>query len=258
MTPEKLTFRLIQLVDDSAIYPLTEESGDVIQYIKNDKHWVESSINGSGHLPPDFYNNELKMMIDVMEVDDNAFKQGKKNPERQTEAISRKKLEKTGILKKFPNVEKIFVLPDTSYLTTSQHHSYTRYCHNFQRVIKKHNQSIKNIYLKNHPGFKTIFMVEDSSTMYMELVKKMNSQPKKGVLIQGKPHIPIVDRRLMEQIINSDIDFLVWHFSARPGDIVLTSKENVDFPTIFVIDIAKIDTDILVDYDESRMVSSEE
>ncbi|QAS69322.1 hypothetical protein DLJ48_01670 [Oenococcus sicerae] len=259
MSPEKFAFKAVQLVEDSAICPLTKEAVEIIECVKSDVHWIDSSANGSGHQLPDFYNNELKLMIDVMEVDDNAVKAGTKNPERQAEAEARKRLEATGILKKNPNVEQIFIRPDTSVLSTSQHHSYVRYCHNFQRVIRKHNQSIKNNYLKNHPGFKTVFMVEDSSTMYLQTKQKIVGNLERGSQISGQPHIPIIDKRLMKSLIGSDINFLIWYFSAKPWDITLTKQRDSDFvlPTIFVLDIEKINPDILIDYDAQQMVAAE-
>ena len=98
--------------------------------------------------PPDFYNDKLKLMMDVMRIDDHAFesKNGKiVNPTNQRESVIQKQIRKSGLLDSFPNVKNVIVTAVTD-LTTDEDHNYKFYYSNFERVLMK--QIIKLIYME--------------------------------------------------------------------------------------------------------------
>lgn len=132
------------------------------------KLWSDSS--GKSDPPPDFYNDKLKLMMDVMRIDDHAFesKNGKiVNPTNQRESVIQKQIRKSGLLDSFPNVKNVIVTAVTD-LPTDEDHNYKFYYSNFERVLMKHNNQI-DLYGKNHPGYKTIFLVLDESSAYFEM-----------------------------------------------------------------------------------------
>lgn len=148
------------------------------------KLWINSS--GKSDPPPDFYNNELKFMMDVMRIDDHAFesKNGKiVNPTNQQESLMQKEIRKSGILDSFPNIKNVIVNAITD-LPTDEDHNYKFYCSNFERVLMKHNNQI-DLYRKNHPGYETIFLVLDESSAYFEMESVMDDGVVKGNLIIG-------------------------------------------------------------------------
>lgn len=115
-----------------------------LSLIKDDwfKDWVESS--GKADPPPDFYNPKIKMMMDVMRVDDHAYvnERGKIiNPVNQRESKIRKELEKSSIMGLLSNDASIIINAVTD-LPEREDHNYEFYYENFKRVIKKHIESI--------------------------------------------------------------------------------------------------------------------
>lgn len=106
------------------------------------KLWSDSS--GKSDPPPDFYNDKLKLMMDVMRIDDHAFesKNGKiVNPTNQRESVIQKQIRKSGLLDSFPNVKNVIVTAVTD-LPTDEDHNYKFYYSNFERVLMKHNNQI--------------------------------------------------------------------------------------------------------------------
>ena len=115
--------------------------------------WINSS--GKGDPPPDFYNPQINMMMDVMRVDDHGHVVGKGkyiNPVNQRESKIQRELRETGFLDMFPNVQSVFVNAVTD-LPEKEDHNYQFYVENFKRTLEKHIKSIP-LYRKNHPNYK--------------------------------------------------------------------------------------------------------
>ena len=109
------------------------EYGDVLCISNNEKElisilesfepgnwesWTNSSAKNAP--PPDFYNDELKIMMEVMRADDHGFisPKGKTvNPTRQRESEIMCELQEKGVLDKFPNA-KLFIKSSYEKLLT--------------------------------------------------------------------------------------------------------------------------------------------
>lgn len=219
------------------------------------KHWIDSSAKNDP--PPDFYNNKLKLMMDVMRIDDNAYvdKNGKiQNPIHKKENELLK-----GYLgndyKTVHNDIRCYVVASSGF-STHQDHNFTRYFDNFKRVIEGHNKKVDN-YKKNHPGYKTIFFVYDESTEYIEVVDKkyVREHPQEGELSCGKPHIPCCDKSFLDIIKNSEVDYVIWYM---PYKLVRHANgKQINLPKCAIIERAKIPKEAFQIYNSDFMVSSE-
>lgn len=216
------------------------------------KLWSDSS--GKADPPPDFYNDKLKIMMDIMRIDDHAFvkKNGKVvNPTNQQESIMQKEIRKNGILDNFPNVKDVRVTAVTN-LPTEEDHNYKFYYSNFERVLMKHNNQI-DLYEKNHPGYKTIFLVLDESSAYLEIESKMDND-----VMRGRPHYWFWDNTFIKILKQLKIDYLIWYAPFKYYE-VQKGCEKPDLPEVCVIDIKDITQwgPHLISYDISKIKSAE-
>lgn len=216
------------------------------------KGWCNSS--GKSDPPPDFYNDKLHLMMDVMRVDDHAFenKNGKiVNLTNQRESEIQKEIRKSKILDNFPNVGNIIVIATTD-LPTDEDHNYIYYHSNFERVLMKHNKQI-DLYEKNHPGYKMIFLVLDESSAYYEVGSIMNN----GV-IKGYLHYWFYDNTFINTLKKLRVDYLIWYTPFKYYETP-SGKEKLDLPEVCVFDIKNIIQwgSYLSSYDTSKMKSVE-
>ena len=100
---------------------------EIFASIHDTEEWkLWSNSSGKSDPPPDFYNDKLKVMMDVMRIDDHAFenKNGKiVNPTNQQESMIQKEIRKSGMLDNFPNVKDVMVTAVTD-LPTAEDHNY--------------------------------------------------------------------------------------------------------------------------------------
>ena len=258
---EKDVIESFQAVSANSILLLpevTEELEDILLSIlteKGWKDWIDSS--GKADLPPDFYNDKLKIMMDVMKVDDHGFISGKGktvNPLRQRESEVMRELQDKGILSIFPNA-KIFLNVNTD-LPTEEDHNYRYYRDNFTRTVQSHIQKINN-YKNNHPGYKVVFFVFDESSVYFETFNK-NKDTKKGEITKGKTHFWFADSSFVKAFKDSAVDFLIWYTPYKHCEAFLVgSDERLCLPEAVVFDnrVANMD---LIEYKEEFMKSAEE
>lgn len=216
------------------------------------KLWSNSS--GKSDPPPDFYNDELKLMMDVMRIDDHAFenKNGKiVNPTNQQESIMQKEIRKSDILDSFPNVKNIIVNAITD-LPTDEDHNYKFYYSNFERVLMKHNNQI-DLYRTNHPGYETIFLVLDESSAYFEVESVMDD----GV-VKGQPHYWFWDSMFVNILKKLRIDYFIWYAPFKYYEVPQGDKKP-NLPEVCVIDIKHITKwdSHSISYDMSKMKSVE-
>ena len=151
------------------------------------KNWIDSS--SKNELPPDFHNDKLKIMMDIMRIDDHAYVDEKgriinRHNERESKLVEMI-MNKNESVREIAKKGNLIVIPDCG-LRGHQDHNYSRYINNFKRVVEKHIKKIEK-YKINHPGYKIIFFVFDESTPYMKLIDcKAPKNP--GDLMHGELH----------------------------------------------------------------------
>lgn len=232
----------------------SNEAKKIFEYVYNkemwkQKYWTDSF--GKNDPPPDFYSDKFKLMMDVMEVVDDEKKKGVNSKTRE------KEMEKA--------LKAQYELPDNIIIVTNAapnkktgiYHNYDYYLKHFNRVIDKHVNSIP-LYQKNHPNYKTIFFIFDTSTAYFELKEPFNPNGKNEIT-QG--HFCFFDRKFAEKLINKNIDYVIWFtpFKTYSYFDPQTRKEltKYEYPKVAVIDVNEINLDDLNTYDPKHMVSAE-
>ena len=235
----------------------TEEIKTILSSILDDegwKNWIDSS--GKGDPPPDFYNDNLKIMMDVMKVDDHGFisSKGKTvNPTRKRESDIMRELQDKGFLDKFPNA-KIFINAVTD-LPTREDHNYQYYRDNFVKTVESHIKKITR-YRENHPRYKVIFFVFDESSVYFKMYKPY-CNIFEGEEFEAEPHLWFLDKAFVDAFKNSEIDFLIWFapykhctaFSVKGG-------KSLDLPQAVVYDVKNMEIP-LEEYNVYLMESAE-
>ncbi len=226
----------------SAHYIKTAEILDSILSQDYLKRWKDNSLS---NLPPDFINEKDSLMLEVMRIDDHS-PDGKKNPVLRREKEMHKELEQSGILKMFPNAQKIICNPVTD-LPTGEDHNYKNYYKSFQRTVRKHASKIET-YRKNYPNHELIFLVMDeTSGIYFEIQKEMC----------GKPHLVFFDRRFVTEFIDKNIDYLIWFM---PYNYFEMADSHEPLPHLVIYDVKNLKNSTMmqyIDYDENKMKSCE-
>ena len=116
----------------------------------------------------------------------------------------------------------------------------------------KHNNQI-DLYERNHPGYKTIFLVLDESSAYFEMESVMNN----GV-VKGQPHYWFWDSMFVNILKKLRIDYLIWYAPFKYYEVPQGDKKP-DLPEVCVIDIKHITQwdSHEISYDMSKMKSVE-
>ncbi|MBQ4123400.1 hypothetical protein IJD44_06740 [bacterium] len=215
------------------------------------RSWKNSS--GKDDPPPDFYNNKKKLMMDVMRIDDCAFVDAKgkvQNKTLQRESFIHKKLN-------LPERKDLtlFVVGDSG-LRGEEDHNFKRYFSNFERVFKKHEEKL-DLYKKNHPGFKTIFFIMDESSAYMEVYFDEDIKKKrvKGIETMARPHIYCCDKRFVDIIKNSKVDYVIWFAPYKLMEV--KGIGTFPLPKCAIYDVKNIKDKYLIEYDEKKVISIE-
>lgn len=240
---------------DTSFLPLsikTLQLYNSIHKVKNWKKWIDSS--GKNDPPPDFYNKKRKIMMDVMRIDDHAFVDDKGNVinnhnKRESEIIN--KLIKNN--KNFLELAKkgnIFINPDSG-LRGEQDHNYEYYINNFKRVVSNHIKKIEQ-YKKNHQGYKIVFFIVDESSPYIKEIKDKRPDDVDTPFF-AHPHKWCFDKNMIDIIINSEIDYVIWMTPYKHFKTI----EKIKIPMATIIDVKRIKKDYLIDYDKNKMKSLE-
>lgn len=218
------------------------------------KYWTDSSAHDAP--PPDFYNDTIKIMMDIMRIDDHGYKNKKGkivNPTRQKESALMKELQNSGVFSIFPNAKPI-VIADTG-LPTEQDHNYQYYIKNFINIVESHKQKIFN-YKKNHPGYKIVFFIFDESSMYFETNIETKNQ-NIGNKVMGIPHFWFIDKSFIQTILHSEIDYLIWFTPYKHAEIYDNNCNPFEPPRAVVINNMKYPKEYLKEYDTKHMSSTE-
>lgn len=237
------------------IYPKNFEMLKIYKSIHRRRSWKKwTNSSGKSELPPDYYNEKDKIMMDVMRIDDHAFvnEDGRViNPHNQRESKLIKELsEKSPSLKEAAIEGRLIIIPDSG-LRGYQDHNYDFYIKNFQRVIEKHITKIP-LYQHSHPNFKTIFLIFDESSPYMQCLDEKRPT-KAGEIFFAEPHLWWLDNNMIKIIKDSKIDYLVWVTPFKYFD----SVEKVVLPQAVIYDVSKIKYDKLIKYKNNDMQSAE-
>lgn len=217
------------------------------------RSWTDTSAKND--LPPDFYNDKLKLMMDVMRIDDHAYVNEKgrvinRHNERESKLV-KELISKNEMLKEIAEKGNLFITPDSG-LRGYEDHNYNFYVNNFKRVVSKHIKKIEK-YKKNHPGFKTIFFIFDESSPYMKLID-CEAPKKPGDLIHVDLHQWWKDSDMLNVIKDSKIDYLVWMTPYK----IFNSIGKVKYPLAMIYKVSKIDFDSLMRYEIDELVSMEQ
>lgn len=229
-------------------FPININNFMLYRSIHNKKKWKQWVNSSAKHeLPPDFYNNKKKLMMEVMRIDDHSFedKNGKiRNLHNEKESKFIKSLinENSEIINVY-NSGNLFI-NTTREIIGRKDHNYDLYKKNFKRVVEKHLNKL-NLYKKNHPGFKTVFFIVDESTPYMKLT---DTKPptKVGELMIGDLHYWWLDYNLLKIIKNSQIDYVIW---MTPYKYFFTIPKK-KCPKIIIYDVSKINLNMAIKYNK--------
>lgn len=236
------------------LIPHCDEIESVFQSVFDKKKWkLWTDTSGNNDPPPDFFSDELGLMMDVMRVDDHSFigKKGKLvNPTLALESIVEKELRDSVIMALFPDA-KLYLNVDTK-LPTEEDHNYKFYRDNFKRTVRAHRGKIPN-YKANHPEHKTIFFVFDESSAYMQVPLKI-SQPEEGQITLGQPHFWFLDKAFLDVIKDSEINYLIWY---TPNKLIRAVGYGIqELPKAVVIKTDKLPKE-QCEYNEMHMMSAE-
>ena len=216
-------------------------------------NWINSSAKSDP--PPDFYNNKQKLMMDMMIVEDNSFK-NKKGKLVNTTKQREKELLKEYIGDSLNDRDDIQVfMAVSSGKPTNEDHNFDRYLKNFKRVVENHNDKIPE-YQKNHPNFKTILFVFDQSCAYIEVENKKDLHVNKiGYAQKGKPHCCFIDKNFVDIIKQLNADYLIWFAPYKL--LYKTNNKKVRIPKCAIYDIKNIKEKHLHNYNIEMMKSGE-
>lgn len=241
-------FQMLE-TNEILILPESEELENVVSSVLRSELWTKWIDNSAENITPDFYSDELALMMEVMRVDDHGFKKKGNiiNPTYDKEHQIEKELRKTGILDMFPNVE-LHITANTE-LPTEQDHNYKYYYQNFKRTVEKHIKHISQ-YKENHPKHKLIFFVFDESSAYLEDVSDI---PRNELIISGKPHMYMFDKAFVDVFRDADIDYFIWFAPYKHFECI---NPHFELPKACVY---KIGAPLPAEYkyDANKIVSSE-
>lgn len=257
---ENIIIELFQNVPKNSIWLLNDDEAtrrilESIHCKDNWKHWTDSSMNNSP--PPDFYSDSYGLMMDVMRIDDHAHldSNGKCiNPVNQRESKIQKEIKESRLLEGISKNIRVFVNAVTN-LPTIEDHNYSFYYSNFQRVLKKHFDSVP-LYKSNHAGYKTIFFVFDESSGYAKVLDKslIGKGIKKGqAIVTDEVYCHFIDKRLIDIFVNSEIDYLIWFSPFKHFESTMP-----EFPIAAIYDVNAINKNFLKLYPQELMLSMEE
>ena len=221
----------------------------------NKKKWINSS--GKNEPPPDFYNPKLKLMMEVMRIDDHAYIDKKGRVQNKTLQHEGKLFRKINQPDR-PDI-KVFIVGDTK-LPTKEDHNFERYYKNFVRVFKDHESKLE-LYKKNHPGYKTIFFICDESSAYMEAPTKelINVELHKGDISFGRPHLCCIDKKFVDIIKESTVDYVIWYTPWKLFRYVKNNKVKIfPLPKCAIYDVKNVGKKHLLEYNHDCMISVEE
>lgn len=200
------------------------------------KQWSKWTANNSHSAePPDYFSQDLRLMFDVMRINDSettiTTKRGKTkyyNP-----ILEKEQTQIHEIKKSFPNMldENIFVnvAPDGDY---DKIHNYQNYYKHAQKVFAAHISRIPKC-KELHPKFKMGFLVMDETESYLQHKSIVDAvspyDSSKTYQVLDTPHIPFMDERFMRCLIDANLDFLIWYMPYKYNKKMTSQPPQVCF-----------------------------
>lgn len=217
----------------------------------------ETNPNGAyDALPPDFYSDEIDIMVDIYRVNDSEIKKTY-NPTMIVEKKLQQEIEHSRISEIFPQAtEKLICIDKDWYSDTI--HNINNYIKNITRVTsehltsKAHPNKIHDIWTKKHPNItRKGLVVYDETENYFHGYK-IPYPPNQWLYNWTKPKIfykPWMDKKIMQQIYKSDCDFLLWFMPYKCYD-EFTRKMDKTFPQLVILD-TRFPVEKYIEYDYS-------
>ncbi|MBR3368655.1 hypothetical protein IKG45_02580 [Candidatus Saccharibacteria bacterium] len=238
---------------DENICLLNKNSKRLLQRIRNKDAWRHS--NQKSDPPPDFYSDNYQLMMEVMRVDDHAFKDDKGkiiNPHIQKENRTYKSIQnlfkKQGI-----SFSGDIIVNTITDLPTEEDHSYSKYIKNFQRVLEKHNSSY-SLYAKNHKNYELVYLILDESSQYIQVDNPSDKIVIAGKAVEARLHLSFLDKAFTDILKKSKADYFVWYMPYKH----FNSKEIVKLPQVVIYSKDDLDVITTQKYNHSLMSSVEE
>lgn len=191
--------------------------------------------NGHDVLPPDFYSDEHSMMFDVLRINDSEVKKTY-NPVkiRERKGCAEVSQEFDGI---FAPDAKMLVISDSD---DAGECAYKKYVKNTRRVIGEHIKKLP-LWKERHPDikYKGLFVFDETEVYFEGLsmpsgCSEFGKRWVRGVKCGCELHRPWLDERLIGQVYESGIDFVVWFCPYKPCGVALDVEP--DFPYMTIVD----------------------
>ena len=217
------------------------------------------SDNGHDAEPPDFFSDDLDIMFDITRINDSEIKKSY-NPTFISENRMLKEIEASWIAKEFPNVADNLICIDKDWGSDTIH-NINHYLKNTKRVISEHLSSkghpskIKDIWQQKHPTIsrKGLLIYDETENYFQGHCESHSSGQFTFVWDSTKPIIfyqPWMDKNVVEQIYQSDCDFLIWYAPYKwCGSF--TRKTDKSFPHIVILD-TRFPRNDFIEYDYSK------
>lgn len=248
-------FRHLQ---NKEISPIGEKCVEILESIQIDENWSKwKDSSGKADLPPDFYSDEFKLMMDVMRIDDHGHKNKKGKIVNHTyakESQMEKELREAGWLDIMPNA-KIVTIGQTD-LPTHEDHKYTWYLKNFKDVVSNHISKISN-YKKNHPNYKVVFFLCDESSAYAQAEEDISEKKLfEGCMLNAVPHLYFLDKAFIDVIRDSNIDYFIWFTPFKKHRALKNGSESPQLPRAVILNVKDLFIDD-IKYSTQKMFSVE-
>lgn len=254
---------LLQNVCDDALFFKTVQLYNGNSFCKKIYRCLQQSDkiqNDCGHdaEPPDFFSDELDIMFDIARVNDSEIKKTY-NPTFISERKMQREVENSWIAQEIPNISDNLICVSKDW-ASDEIHNIQHYQKNMKRVIGEHLSSnghpnkINDIWLRKHPDIsrKGLLIYDETENYFQGTCIPQSSGQWAFIWDFTKPltfYKPWMDKNIVEQIYQSDCDFLIWYAPYKwCGDF--TRKIDKSFPHIVILDTRFNRTDY-VDYDYS-------
>lgn len=212
--------------------------------------WPKWTVN-NGHdaPPPDYFSTSHKLMFDVMRINDSEITIIKSNGDKKfkNQILAKEKSVLNEIKSAFPSIPSrnihINVMPDEDYDKT---HNYKQYYEHANRVFDDHIKSVP-MCRDLHPDYKMGFLVMDETESYLKHQNILDAQeplnPNKLYEVDGIPHLPFIDKRIIQRLLQGNIEFLIWFSPYKHNQ-----QMNIQPPKLTFFDLSKKDAVELINY----------
>lgn len=247
--------------DDILFFPDCHKTRRLWKNLLKTELWENNSNNTL--TPPDFVSDILHCLLEVMQVDEYVVEKqiGKKvkriNPRKQKEAEWLLKLAKRGVLDTPENP--VIALPSGKDLMGLEH-NYEQYLQDFKTVIGKHNAKIPT-YKHQREQYKTVFLVFDTSSLYMETYSFIPKENRKhgNRFLAKNFHYWFADRAFVDFIGSLDCDYLIWVTPFKDGfQIEYATAPIPRLPTVCIFDVKNCKNLTTKYYDPALTISTDD